>query len=42
MVWPWEQFNWGIFWAALAALAAWELLQWAAIGLFALIVKAMD
>ena len=21
MIWPWEQFSWGVFWAVLAAIA---------------------
>jgi len=38
---PWEQFNWGIFWAVLAALAAWEILKWGSLALFMSILKAM-
>jgi hypothetical protein len=39
---PWEQFSWGIFWAVLAALAAWEILKWVAIGLLALVSHVID
>lgn len=28
MVWPWEQFNWGVFWAFIAVLALRGVLRW--------------
>jgi hypothetical protein len=42
MIWPWEQFSWGVFWAVLAALVAWEVVKWLAFGLFALVIKAAE
>lgn len=41
-MWPWKQFNWGMFWAVLAALIAWQLIRWAFIALLALLGVAVD
>jgi hypothetical protein len=40
---PWEQpFSWGVFWAVVAALLAWNLLKWIAIWGLALVSHAID
>jgi len=38
MVWPWEQFNWGVFWAIIAGLIVVGILRF----LFGLVIGAMD
>ncbi len=27
-MWPWEQFNWGVFWAVATVVLIWELFRW--------------
>jgi hypothetical protein len=40
-MWPWEQFNWGVFWAVAAVLLIWGVFRW--IGqIFDRVLKFLD
>lgn len=36
MVWPWEQFNWGVFWAIIAATIVLAVLYFLILLIFSL------
>jgi hypothetical protein len=41
VMWPWEQFNWGVFWAVAAVLLIWGLFHWVG-QVFDRVLKALD